>query len=266
MNFSWKKTLTLLPPILTVVGAIVIATVSWFYTITDTQLLQAVVALLALIGTTLITERLIEVRSIKSEIQKNRSVFEEYIEESLEGKSKNFDQTVIRRRDLEPLEDRLHGAKKVSILGGSLFRLTNEYKKVFEDLLREGCQLRFLMVDPASTALDVLGTVVVYEISDIDTYRSHSKASFGVLAELIKQYPKQCSVRFCDYPPSFSMVQIQKADSDAVVQLEMYPINVPARDRPTFIFDVSKEPKLYGFYADQFDKAWQEPYSKDAVG
>jgi hypothetical protein len=250
------------PVIVTVLGSILIALLASVVSFTTVQLLQAILALLALIGTSLLTDRLMDGRQLKNRLETIDNYMREMLEYARNAEAVKLNNLIIERRELKPLEDRFYDATRIYILGGSLFRLANEYKSLFEKLARKGCKLRFLLTDPESDAPLQLSSTVAYEAVNHDAYQSQMEASLTSIMQLAKDYPNICELRLYKFAPSFSIVLVEKNSGESFIQVEIYAFRVPARNRLTLMLDQKKEPKLYEFFSHQFDAIWNSEFSR----
>lgn len=252
------------PAIVTVVGSTALAVAASIITLSELQILQAVVVLLALIGTSLLTERLVEGRGLRERLNEISDQLTQVLKYAREIETASLDDLVIRRRDLPPLEERLSEARQVAISGGSLFRLVNEYQSLFEQLAENGCKLRFLLTDPNVVAAEFLSSVVVYESSDVVTYRAQMRAALSGLTSLASRYPSLCEVKLYTIAPPFSLVIVEKGNDSSTIQVEIYPFRLPARDRPMLLLDKHRDPRLHGLFLGQYEAMWCSKFSRSA--
>jgi hypothetical protein len=250
------------PAIITVLGSAALAVSASIIKLSELQILQAVVVLLAMIGTSMLTERLIDGRTTRERLEELTDRLNQVLAHDREIELSGIDSLIIRRRDLPPLEDRLDGAIKVDILGGSLFRLANEYRSLFEKLAESGCKLRFLLTDPETDAAEFLSSAVVYESSDVSTYRAQMRATLVGLCGLTVHYPHSSQVKLYAIAPPFSLVMVEKENEISTIQVELYPFRIPARDRPMFLLEKQRDPRLHRLFASQFEAMWSSEYSR----
>lgn len=248
------------PAVTTVLGSAGLALAASVMRLTELQILQAVVALLALIGTSLLTERLIEGRGVRRQLAAIDDRLEQALEYARDVEKAGMDKLVIHRRDLAPLEERLYGARGVAISGGSLFRLVNEYCALLEQLAQTGCRLRFLLTDPETSAVQSLGSAVVYECNDIEEYRAQIRTALAGLVALVARYPSVCEVKLFSVAPSFSLMVVDREHSSTIL-VELYPFKLPARDRPMFLLDKQHDPLLHGVFSSQYEAMWSSEFA-----
>jgi hypothetical protein len=247
------------PAIVTVLASSVLAVLAWVVAFTPAQYFQIILALLALIGTSLVTEKLIESRFIRDRLRDIDMRLEQVLDQR-RTEPLTLDRLISSRRDLSPLEERLSGATRIAISGGSLFRLVNEYKNLFEHLALAGCQMRFVITDPDSHAAESLSVAVSYESNNVETYRAHMRYALTTLCEFSRRFPQNCNVRLCSIALPFSLLRVDN-DLGKWVQVELYPFSVPARDRPILTLREQTDPRLFSFFSTQFDTLWTDQFS-----
>ena len=244
------------PAVITVVGSAVLAAVVNVAEFTEIQALQAVLGLLALIGTSLLTERIVEGRNLRGKLGDINRRLSEVLEYARDIETVGLDKLIEPRREMPRLEKRLDGAKRVAISGGSLAFLMGNYQYIFERLAEDGCKLRFLVTDPESAAAEFFNAAVAYENRDVQTNRETLRSSVADLLALAARYPGVCEVKVCTIPPPFSILQVEKGNDSSLIQVEIYPYKVPAMDRPTLVLDKKHDPRLHAFFAAQFEGLW----------
>lgn len=253
-RFGWWA-LSYGPSIITMAGGAALAFSAAVWELADHTLLQGMLVLLILIATSLLTERFIGARESGQRLAAMGAEVKS-LAKAVERHGQGLDSLVIRRKDLTPLEDRLKGASRVSISGGSLVRLASEYKHTFEGLVAQGCHIRLLMVDPNHVATEQLHNSVVYEVIDVDEYRRQVRAAISGLGGLASTSGGKLDIRVSSFVPTYSIVAIDRHDGSGTLQVELYPFKLPARDRPTLIIHKERDPRLHEFFSKQFDEMW----------
>jgi hypothetical protein len=250
------------PAVVTVAGSAIIAILASLIHFSDGALLQVILLLLALLGTSSVAERLIEAHSDRRELASISSKLETVVRFT-RNENVSLDDVIVSRRQLPSLEERLIGATEVMISGGSLSRLSNEYRSMFDRLGREGCRLRFVMTNPASHGAEFLSAEVSYESRSLEAYRSYMRDAAAGLMDLANEFPNKCEVRTYDAAPPFSLMVIVKPDS-STVQIELYTLGLPARDRPILMTTSSQSPRLCAMFTEQFEALWNSPLTQPA--
>jgi hypothetical protein len=242
------------PSVVTVIGSAVIAILASVVHFSTEALLQIVLLLMALIGTSLVTERLVEGRKDREQITSISSRLDTVVSFT-RNENVSLDDVLVTRRQLPPLEGRLVGATHIMVSGGSLARLSNEYRSLFEGLARQGCQLQFVMTNPGSAGAEFLSTEISYESRNLDAYRSYMQDAAAGLTDLAHRFPDLCEVRTYDAVPPFSLMIIVKPDSSSA-QVELYTLGLPARDRPILLTSSANSPRLCTLFTEQFEALW----------
>jgi len=216
----------------------------------NNDLLLWVLSLLGLLATATLVERFGDIRKIKK-----------FAEDTHEYLVKNerkppIDLVFSDRKALAPLEKRLQSAKEVIITGGSLVRLVSEYLGFFEHKLKEGCSLKFLLINPDSVAAELLAQHVVYETENVFTYKEGVRASLSNLYRLKQAYPSLVEIRVCNFVPPIGLMVVDSPIDESFIQVELFTLKVPTRDRPEFTLKASREPYWYNFFLSQYKQMW----------
>jgi hypothetical protein len=248
------------PAVITVLGSAVVAILATVIRFSAEQLLQVVLLMMALIGTSLVTERLVEGRKDRARLASISAKLDTVVSFT-RNENVSLDDVVVSRRELPPLEERLVGATQIMISGGSLSRLANEYQSLFERLVRQGCRLRFVMTNPASPGAEFLSTEISYESRSLDAYRSYMRDAAAGLADLAQRFPALCEARMFDAAPPFSLMVITKPGSSSA-QVELYTLGLPARDRPILLTTSAGSPRLCTLFTEQFEALWVSPLTQ----
>lgn len=249
----------------TVVGSAGAAVAATYIPMSLLTLMQVVLALLALMGSTLLIEQMFTQRETNVRLELLDQRISTALSSIPSGPESTLDGMLTTRQHLLPLEDRLRGAHRVSISGGSLARLANEYKGLFDELAEDGCGLRFLLTAPDSEAALILGRAVSYEYS-AEGYVIQVAESLKTLAEVRDAHPSKCEVKTCTAPPPFSVLWAEFGDIERdFMQVEIYTLATPTRKRPTLAIKRSRDPRLYSQFSAQFELLWGETWSADPL-
>jgi hypothetical protein len=243
--------LDLLPCLLTVGFSAFVVLKNQFSPMGTDKLLEWVLAVLALLGTSLLVERFTRLRRIEK--------ITEQTYELLNNGSKltSLDSIIQNRKSLSPLEERLADAKRIMISGGSLFRLATEYLGFFEDMAAGGCSFQFILVDPESDSAIVVANQIVYEVKNAEAYSANIRMALKNLESLKQKYPKQVDIRLVNYVPPFSLMVCDPHKKNGSIRVELYTMAVPTRERPHFHIRKNAEPQCFKFFLDQYEQLWK---------
>lgn len=226
----------------TIIASTYIVVSSQYTSYSSDTLLLWIISLLGLISISIAAEKYFKLRQIEKGINEIKKK---------EGTS-SLDQLFFYRRDLSPLEDRLKGSTDITITGGSLSRLSDEYYGLFERKLKEGCSIEVIMVKPETEAAKLLCKNIVYETSDFEAYYHKIKESIRRFAELKREYPQNINIFLSDQLPPFSLLAKNLNKEGSVIQVELYSYSVPTRER--IEFNVYKsDVSTYSFFVNQIN-------------
>ncbi|WP_127822644.1 hypothetical protein [Acidipropionibacterium jensenii] len=236
-----------------------------FVDFTTVQLLQVVLATLALIGGSLLAETIVEARHRREHESALHAEVRDALDAVRRNSSPSADLLFLSRKALAPLEDRIADADTLRICGGSLFRLMNEYSQVFEQRLRSGTEIKFLLTDPESDAAAYLARHVVYEVRSVDSYRANIRDAIAEINRLCQDFPGKCHLRLLDLAPPFSIFDVGRVDSPSTAHVELYSLGSPTRSRPIITLNEVQDPISHAFFRTQFDCLWEigHEYSED---
>lgn len=245
----------------TILACAVAATAPWFVDFTTVQLLQVVLATLVAIGGSLLAENILEARHRREHESALHTEVRDALDAVRRNSSPSADLLFLSRKALAPLEDRVADADTLRICGGSLFRLMNEYSQVFQQKLRSGAEIKFLLTDPNSDAAAHLASHVVYEVRSTDSYRNNIRSAISEIAALCEQYPGKCHLRLLDFAPPFSIFDVGRVDSSSTAHVELYSLGSPTRSRPVITLSETRDPVSHAFFRRQFDYLWETGHS-----
>lgn len=225
----------------TILASVFIVTTSQFFEYTDRTLLLWIIGLVAAIATAQAAEKYYKLNKIEKEMKNIKT----YI-----GKSRRI---ISTRRELSGLDERLANAKTLTITGGSLKRISDECYGDLEELLKKGCKLEIIIVNPDSEAADYLRNNVVYETHDNATYRESIRSSLNRFVSLKKSYSKKITIRTSNHVPPFSLMVINEKSYDANIKVELYSYRVPTGDRMELMFTKKEDKTDYSFFINQLE-------------
>jgi hypothetical protein len=239
-----------LPTIITICFSSYIVTRSQAVKMTVDELLLWITSILGLLATAILIEKLGKLRRIEHYTE----LTHEYLIKN--GASPSLDAIFLDRKALPPLEKRLQFSKEVIFTGGSLCRISTEYLGFLEQKAQEGCKLKFLLVEPQSTAACLVAQYVVYEINNPTAYDEQIRNSLTNLGKLKQKYEKLVEIKVSQGVPPFGLIAADPRKNHGTVQVELYTLAVPTRNRPEFTLLKDRDPYWYEFFLNQFDQMW----------
>ncbi len=238
----------------TIIASVYILTKSQIDVYDNNTLLLWIIGLLGLIATAIVSEKYFKLSKIAKGI--------EDLQSTVKNRGLSLDKLAFTRKEFEPLEMRLSQAKKITITGGSLYRLSDEYYAFFENKLKKGCQLEIVMVKPYSSAANFLCDNVVYETRDYKQYSFKISESLQRFLRLKQDYESRISIRLTENVPPFSLIVTDENSPNASIKVELYSYSVPTRERMQF--EVTREDsKSFAFFIDQLITLRKASYEID---
>lgn len=163
------------------------------------------------------------------------------------------------RSELVRIEELAHDAGEIAAAGVTLISLTNDYYDFFEEKLREGCKLRFLLLNPNSLAWKVWHQKQQQRI----TSPSDSENSLKKLDGLMRAGVGGCEVRLSEAYLHFSLVTSDYTKDSGRMNVELLPFNVSLHYRPHFYLTRREDKRWFDFFLNQFESLWSK--SSDRV-
>lgn len=232
--------------------------ITFFESVEQVTIMKYILLMLTLLSTSLLFDYFSEKSFIRKKLSSIESDQNKITSTISDTNKATLDKLIISRQSLEKLESRLEGAKAISIYGGSLSRLANEYANVFEKLAKNGANLRFLLTDPESAAVDYFSTIVTFESQSSEDYRGQLKASIAKWKKLQKSFGSNCSVRLTKNAFPFGMMIVEANDGTSSMNVELYGHNIPARERPILPIAAYTNPRLFMQFSSQFEAIWKD--------
>jgi hypothetical protein len=160
-----------------------------------------------------------------------------------------------RRREIPPLEEQGKGASEVAVAGVSLISLV-PYTHFFEERLRVGCKLRFLLLDPKSDALTIWDMASRFPHARPDIERTLNNIT--EILRNTKAVEGQCEVRLSKLFLPFSIVAIDPAREDGSMIVEYHTYKSTLGERPHVWLTRYTDSYWFKFYQDQYELLWRD--------
>jgi hypothetical protein len=148
----------------------------------------------------------------------------------------------------------------VYVLARTVVNLLSQYEKVFERLGTQGCEIRFLFVDPSSEVSRHL-----YGYGSDQVYRNNITLAAQHLKRLKHVTGPRLQVKVIKHAPTLSIIIIGKQDPvQGFIHAQLYFLHgAVGRDRPTF--RVRYGDKWYKVFQDEFNQLWSHGVEWDAT-
>lgn len=225
-------------PLITIALALGAVVLSLFGFLETTVAEEVIITLMALLAVDALVERMGLLEKMNARIEKWPE------EEVLRDRSK-----------LNRMEELAAGATEIWAAGTSLVSIIRPYDHFFLQKLKEGCNLRFLVLDPKSEAAHVWD-----KKQQTPTTKRDIKSSLQSLDNLIKQrrLKGRCEVRLAQAFLPFSMVIVNAQKEYGKMTVEMLAYKKNLHDRPHLQLTKRDHEKWFRFFYDQFEILWQD--------
>jgi hypothetical protein len=157
--------------------------------------------------------------------------------DTLSRSQTNIRSSDVIRQDVGKLDDVVAGCRQVFMAGVSLYTRTNMLKLTYQQMLRQGCNFRFIVLDPSSPVLAAHARLTGRTPEDLQNEINGSLALFASLKAYAQT--QQTSGRFefavFDYDPALLLMRFEYASSDHVlIQVELPVYQTDIWKRPVF--------------------------------
>lgn len=225
-------------PLLTILGAGTAIVLSLLGLITLSIAESIIIALLALLASDALSERLSVLEKIESRLS-----------------SLSFGQPLRARTDLPSIEERAGHASEICIIAVSAISLVTNHLSFFEKKIQDGCKIRFLLLDPNGPSLQTWDL-----LSYISKTEPDIKRTLEYLKKLvqIEQTKGKCEIRLTQVLLPFSMVAIDLQKNTGSMVVEYHIFKTAFSERPHVFLTRQNSSKWFDFYRQQFEQAWSE--------
>ena len=157
------------------------------------------------------------------------------------------------RSEILPLKEFGQTASELIAIGISHIGLLQTQLGFFEQKLREGCRLRFVLLDPDSSSLQSWNL-----IATVSTTQSDIQTALELLKSLthLDKTKGKCEVRLTQavLPYGMLIADVNKPTGEIIV--EMYTYKTSPEERPNFRLTPSD--RWFEFFKTQAEKIWNE--------
>ncbi len=162
---------------------------------------------------------------------------------------------MLRGRDqIVRIQDMAAGAREIAAAGISLISLVNPNITFYRRKLDAGCNMRFLLLDPTSQALETWDAML-----PAPTTAQDINSVLANLSTLLKhEAPGRCEVRLSRVYLPFSLVMVDPGLDTGRMTVEMHVYKMGTDERLHFILDQVGDRKWFDFFRGQFEDIWED--------
>ena len=229
---------------ITILVAIVIAILGITGSASQQVILSAILAILALVATGLLANRK-ENRKLQDAVSRI---------ENLEHLADNF---LGREYDRNELKKLLRASREAFFWGTNFTRTIPLLRDEIEHSLMRGANLKFLLLKPNSTAVEMLAfrsrNSTFKELNL--TLETNISALLSLKAE---NTPGTLEVRCINYLPYCTFVGFDPHTSGGHMFIRLMTFRFPNEARPTFELKSRGDKYWFDFFSEQFEAVWNE--------
>jgi hypothetical protein len=234
---KWKDWVRIrrLIPIATVLGALTVGILSLLHLFQPTVAEGIIITLLGLLALDSLVERV----GLLEKIEERTSLLPS--SDQLKDRSKLID---IREMGIS--------ATEIAAAGPTLVQLVTPNFDFFAQKMREGCNLKFMLLDPKSPAWEV------WHQGQIAPTRGDINSSLNILCELMrmKDVKGKCEVKLSQTYLPFSVVMTNPEKESGQMNVEILALKVSLHNRPHVYLTKRAHERWFNFFHDQFEQHW----------
>lgn len=215
------------------------------------EMLQWILVVLTLLATTQLADRIRFMRNLDNKVDK-------LVENISSSGANSF---FVRR--MPNLIERLRTAKSISINGITLSTTSGTFFGVFEQRIKDGAQIRLMIVDPNKPVMDIIVNRF-HKHQDTEKAKreiEHTLDNLKALASIIPTRGR-FQVRLFPHAPPYGIWIIDANRPNAEIWVELYSY----RDypEPTFHLLPLRDGEWFEFFNNQFETMWSASEKWDA--
>lgn len=239
------------PTLLTIGFAAYVIALAQTTTLQVEVVLQWILAILGLLAISELVERLRKIRHIEETTVKTLKVVENRLGERVSA-------DVFFAKRLPPLETHLSRASDVRLYGVALQRTVRENIHSLAQLLKEGAQIKVVLVDPDGTA--ALRIANPDGNFPIESFRANTQITLHNLKWLsaLPESKGRIELRFLDEEPYFNIIAIDTEKESGIIFVELYPQRWVVGTRPRFELTSQRDEFWFSYFKEQFDRVWED--------
>jgi hypothetical protein len=159
-------------------------------------------------------------------------------------------------------ENLLQSAEELDVLGYTLVGFLGSFRGAVIERVKQGAQVRVLIVDPKSIAGEVIRQNSMaypyehYVVAALD----HIRYIRDKLSESEKRIKGSFELRVINWIPSCALIIVDRSKQSGMIDVAVntpYYRTLPSEGRLHYILEREQEPRWFLFYSQQFDRLWE---------
>ena len=160
------------------------------------------------------------------------------------------------RTELPPLRERGRTASEIVMVGVSLISAVTPNLDFFEHKMKEGCRMRFLLLDPNSPSMATWN--LMNKVPDSQADIATTLKTLEVLLKSAKTNKSKCEIRLSNTFLPFGLAAFDPSKDSGFMNVEYYTYKGTLGERPHIQLKRAKDAKWFEFYKSQYEQLWAE--------
>jgi hypothetical protein len=160
------------------------------------------------------------------------------------------------RSELPSFHKRGQSATEIVIVGVSAITATTPHLDFFEQKMKDGCKLRFLLLDHESQASHLFN--LISKVPDVQADIEQTLKSLELLIRMEQTCEGKCEVRLSQVFLAFGLAAFDPDKDTGLMNVEMYAYRRTLGERPHFILTRARDSKWFDFYRGQYEQLWAD--------
>lgn len=178
--------------------------------------------------------------------------------ETIRAKMAHSGDRVLRGRDeLVPWTDALRNRQTIRMVGMSLRAFSRDHLDTVRAMLRGGGRCVFVLLKPGSTASAQAARTYNRSMSIAD-YDREIETSTERLRALMKEFPKQVTIKQIAHIPIASITHLEGGDAGSRIIAELYTMDESSHRRPHLDLSPEANEQWFNYFRSEMDKLERE--------
>jgi hypothetical protein len=179
-----------------------------------------------------------------------------HIEEQL----REFSPRLLRgHSELPSFHERGQAASEIVVVGVSLITAVTPHLDFFERKMKDGCRLRFLLLNPESPACEVFNAIS--KVPNVQADIEQTQKSLKLLIQMEKECEGKCDVRLSEVFLAFGLAAFDPDKDTGLMNVEMYLYRRTLGERPHFVLSRARDSEWFKLYQAQYEQLWADSES-----
>ena len=179
-----------------------------------------------------------------------------YLEEQLQKLTTSSTSVLRGRSELPSFQERGRAASEIVVVGISLITAVVPRLDFFEQKMKDGCTLRFLVLDPKSPAVQIWN--VISKVPNVQGDIEQTLKLLEILIQMEQTSKGKCEVRLSNVFLPFGIAAFDPSKDTGFMNVEMFAYKRTSGERPHFLLRRTRDGKWFEFYRSQYEQLWAD--------